>query len=72
MTVISEPDPKTRTIFDFTPEAPPMKGAGQLSYVCGSCETTLLQSIELEQVEGVVYRCGKCREFNEIPRTDHT
>jgi hypothetical protein len=49
-----------------------MSGDGPMSYLCGSCGTVLLQGIDYKEAGEVVIRCGKCRQFNEIPISHHT
>jgi DNA-directed RNA polymerase subunit RPC12/RpoP len=69
MTVIPKPDDQEQSIVDATFAGPVIKGFGPMTYVCGSCGTPLLQQVEFEQVQGVVVRCGNCREFNQTPLT---
>ena len=73
MNVIPEPDPdEKRAVINLEFIGPAMKGDGPMDYACGSCGTVLLQWVEYKQVEGIVFKCGKCREFNEVPIAQDT
>jgi DNA-directed RNA polymerase subunit RPC12/RpoP len=71
MTVISEPEPNTRSVFEPTFKGPARKGSGPLSYKCGKCGATLLRHAEYKQVMNMVVKCGGCGSFNEIPVAHH-
>lgn len=68
MRVIPEPK-RGRTI--LKPEKlPAFKGNGRLSYVCGSCGSTIYRNLQYGQVQDLVIRCT-CGSFNEIPTAHH-
>jgi DNA-directed RNA polymerase subunit RPC12/RpoP len=71
MTVISEPEPNTRSVFEPTFKGRLIKGSGPLSYKCGKCGATLLRHVEYKQVMNMVVKCGGCGSFNEIPVAHH-
>ena len=63
--IIPEPDPKKRAIL-APPKPPIMRGNGDYTYLCGSCETVLLDHINEGQIENIVLKCPKCSKFSEI------
>lgn len=67
LTVISEPDPNTRTVFEHT-------GTGTIFFFdpngcysldCGSCGAPLLVVSNRQQVSNVVLHCSACGDFND-------
>lgn len=72
MRVIPEPAEGSAAVLvpDFA--GPAIKGAGPLSYRCGTCDATLLQSVEYKQVQAIVIKCFGCGSFNDIPASYHT
>ena len=44
-----------------------MRGSGTTSYVCGLCQTVLVENVFHGQVRNLVLECPKCHSFNEIP-----
>jgi predicted RNA-binding Zn-ribbon protein involved in translation (DUF1610 family) len=66
--VIPEPPPNTRAVFaGDTLTGPFMRGKGSTSYACGLCGNILIQDIIHGQVQNMVFKCPKCKSFNEIP-----
>jgi predicted RNA-binding Zn-ribbon protein involved in translation (DUF1610 family) len=65
MTVIPQPAEGTRNV--FIGAAPLQRGAGDITYVCGSCGELLAQNLSVGQSKGIVFRCPKCGAHNEIP-----
>lgn len=63
--IIPEPDPKTKTILAPL-KSPIMRGNGDYTYLCGSCDTVLLDHINEGQVKGIILKCPKCSKFSEI------
>ena len=50
-------------------------GNGDISYRCGSCKTFLVKNVSRQQVQGLnnaVIKCGKCGNYNAIPRGHQT
>ncbi len=65
MQVIPEPEEGTATVLKFTGEGTVlMRGSGNTNYQCGSCHATILESINLGQMVGVVLPCNACGAFN--------
>lgn len=72
MRAISNPDPKTQTIFEMTSAEPQITGFGPLSYACGKCDAILVRNINYKQFTGVIVKCFTCGSFNEIPAAHHS
>lgn len=66
MRVIPEPAPKTRSVLMPGFKGAALKSDGPLDFTCGQCGITLLESMERNQVQLIVIRCGGCGAFNEI------
>jgi hypothetical protein len=71
--IISEPAPKTRTVFignmQFMRDAslPFVRGKnGDRDIVCGNCSRILLEKILDGQVTNIVIKCPACNSYNEI------
>ncbi len=67
MEVISEPEPGTRSIFICDTTVTTFIGTGPRSYQCGICGETLIEGARTERFANVVFKCGDCGGFNEIP-----
>ncbi|MCH9025498.1 MAG: hypothetical protein IIA05_00075 [Proteobacteria bacterium] len=65
--VIDEPEAGTRSIFICDAPVATFMGTGPRSYQCGTCGKTLIQGARIERFANVVFKCGKCGGFNEIP-----
>ena len=50
---------------------PVIKGDGNMTYLCGDCETTLLETVEYKLVRDLVVKCKKCGCTNDIPPSHH-
>ena len=70
LTVIPEPDPNTRSVFQLS-------GAGTVfirgtdgvdTLVCGQCGADLAIGIDASQVRGIVFQCNDCKSFNDTPQ----
>ncbi len=68
LTVIPEPDPNTRSVFEKT------IGSGTIFFIdqqghysldCGVCGAPLAVVSNRQQVSGVVLHCAACGEFND-------
>ena len=46
---------------------PVIKGDGNMTYLCGDCETALLETVEYKLVRDLVVKCKKCGCTNDIP-----
>ena len=67
MEVISEPEAGTRSIFICDTAVATFKGTGPRSYQCGGCGKTLIEGATTARFANVVFKCGNCGEYNEIP-----
>ena len=67
MKVIDEPEAGTRTVFIFATLGPAIKSGGPRTYQCGTCGKTLIHQVNAMQFVNIVFKCGKCGGFNEIP-----
>lgn len=67
LSVIPEPDPNTRTVFEHTDTKTLFffDPTGRYSLDCGSCGATLLVVSDRQQVSNIVLRCRSCGEFND-------
>jgi DNA-directed RNA polymerase subunit RPC12/RpoP len=72
MRVISKPSDRTRPILAPTPNVGPViKGNGNMTYLCGECETSVLETVEYKQVRDLVIKCKKCGSYLDIPPSHH-
>src|SRR5712692_10019425 len=71
LTVIPEPDPNTRAVWEkIGPETTfVVDRDGRYSFDCGSCGAPLLVLRDCQQVSGIVLRCAACGNFNEVTGT---
>ena len=67
MKVIPEPANGSRSVLLSDSPGPIIEGAGPRTYQCGTCGKTLIKRIRTMQVVDVVFKCGKCGSFNDIP-----
>jgi hypothetical protein len=68
MRVISKPPNQTRQATRNI--GPVIKGDGDMTYLCGDCETNLLETVEYNLVRDLVVKCKVCGCSNDIePRT---
>ena len=58
MRVISKPPGQTRQAARNV--GPVIKGDGNMTYLCGDCETALLETVEYKLVRDLVVKCKKC------------
>ena len=66
MIVIPEPEPNTRSVLLYTgPGTVVMRGPGNVTMVCGQCNSPLLEGMKVTQVQNLVFRCKNCGAFNE-------
>ena len=55
-----------------SPRRPPTSlGNGNMTYLCGECETSVLETVEYKQVRDLVVKCKKCGCYNDIPPSHH-
>jgi DNA-directed RNA polymerase subunit RPC12/RpoP len=65
MRVISKPPDQTRQAARDV--GPVIKGDGNTTYLCGDCETTVLETVEYKLVRDLVVKCKRCGCTNDIP-----
>ncbi|MEX6062092.1 SEC-C metal-binding domain-containing protein [Providencia hangzhouensis] len=65
--VIPEPDPETRSIFEYTGEGTVLfqGGANDIALVCGFCQSHLVEGVPRENIQNIVIICKKCGSYNE-------
>ena len=64
MRVISKPPNQTRQATRNI--GPVIKGDGDMTYLCGDCETNLLETVEYNLVRDLVVKCKVCGCSNDI------
>src|SRR5262245_31799235 len=64
MRVISKPANQTRQATRNI--GPVIKGDGDMTYLCGDCETNLLETVEYNLVRDLVVKCKVCGCSNDI------
>jgi hypothetical protein len=69
MRVISKPPHQTRQ--GARNVGPVIKGDGNTTYLCGGCETAVLETVEYKLVRDLVVKCKKCGCTNDIPLPHH-
>ena len=69
MRVISKPPDQIRQAARNV--GPVIKGNGNMTYLCGECETSVLETVEYKQVRDLVVKCKKCGCHNDIPPSHH-
>ncbi len=67
MNAITEREEGTRSIFICGAPGSTFKGTGPRSYQCGGCGKTLIEGATTARFANVVFKCGNCGEYNEIP-----
>jgi hypothetical protein len=68
LTVITPPDPNTRSVLEKTGGDTIIfngLGAGPDSLDCGGCDSPLAVSVAREQFQGIVLRCLNCGAYND-------
>ena len=58
MRVISKPPSQTRQVAPRV--GPIIKGDGNMTYLCGDCETTLLETVGYKLARELVVKCKQC------------
>jgi predicted RNA-binding Zn-ribbon protein involved in translation (DUF1610 family) len=66
MMVISEPEPNTRSVLVYTGEGTVvMRGPGNVVMDCGNCGAPLIEGVPVANLQGIVFRCPNCGQFND-------
>jgi len=67
LTVVPEPDPNSRTVFEKGGEGTLIFEGREtsISYDCGDCSAPLAVGILVSQIPGIVLRCARCGAYNE-------
>jgi hypothetical protein len=68
LTEIPEPDPGTRTVFEWGGDREGLFLVGSessISYDCASCNAPLYVGLAPGAVQNIVFRCPRCGTFNE-------
>jgi hypothetical protein len=58
-----------RSVIEPSYAGPAIEGRGDVNYVCCGCGQVLLKNVAYKQVVSLTIKCGKCRKYNEIPRS---
>lgn len=45
---------------------PAIKGKGDINYLCGNCNTKIVEKVNKGQVHNIVILCSVCGNYNEI------
>ncbi len=69
MKAITESEEWTRSVFICDTADGAFEGTGSKSYQCATCDNTLIRGIDARQMIGIIFKCGECGGFNEIPTT---
>lgn len=67
--IVTNPDPKTRTIIEYTGEGTVIirgeDATTTRSMVCGNCLAPLVVGVRVDAVRGLILRCSRCGSYNE-------
>jgi predicted RNA-binding Zn-ribbon protein involved in translation (DUF1610 family) len=71
MQVIPEPKPGTASVLVTDRPAPFVfiRGPGSANFLCGACQSVLVEGMERGQITEVVFKCPKCGSFNRAKGT---
>lgn len=71
MQVIPEPKPGTASVLitDKTGSFVFMRGSGSSNFVCGACQSVLVEGVERGQIIEIVFRCPNCGSYNRAKGT---
>lgn len=64
----SNPDPKTRTIFEAKSgtKGPILVGHGADDYTCPNCGEVLAKGMQPGQINNIVFHCPNCGDYSEV------
>lgn len=63
--IIAEPAAGTRAVLDQN-TLPVAVSSGDINILCGSCGVVLFQGMVTDSLGGIVVKCPKCGQFNEV------
>jgi hypothetical protein len=65
LTVMKQPG-KTAAVLQLTDKSKTVliRGGGDFDYLCGECNTILMEGVEQDKCLGLVLLCNKCGSFN--------
>lgn len=61
---VPEPEEGKATIMHLTVPGPIIVGEGDQDYVCGICGDVLIKSVSAGQIQGGVFQCYQCKNYN--------
>jgi hypothetical protein len=70
--VVPKPAPGSAAVFEHRGDGTQFiqASATTISYDCGSCSSSLMAGVEIEQIVGVVLKCAACGAYNlTVPAT---
>jgi hypothetical protein len=63
---IPEPEPNTRSVLVYTGEGTVIiKGTGNVTMLCGRCQSPLAEGVEMYGLQNLVLRCKNCGAYND-------
>lgn len=69
--VIPEPKPGTASVL-ITDKSGPfvfIRGTGSSNFLCGACQSVLVERMERGQIMEIVFKCSNCGSFNRAKGT---
>ncbi len=63
--IIPKPVEGTRTVI-APATMPAIKGKGDTNYLCGNCNTKIVEKVNKGQTSDIVILCSVCGNYNEI------
>jgi len=72
MQEVAKPAEGERTVIVLKHQGHGIVGVGEFTYLCGGCEHEILKDVEYKQVQNIVFCCGRCGAYSEIPASHHT
>ena len=72
--IIPKPKAGTRTVY-ASKVSPIIKeegeGKGDMNYLCGNCDTLLVENVLFGTIKNIVFRCPTCGLFSELTSDYH-
>ena len=68
LSLITEPDPGTRSVFEKTSLGTIVFSGNDsnIAFVCGKCDSQLIVGVNPDTINNIVIQCNKCMSFNNI------